>query len=52
MNQNNCEESINNIRVTNFVFADEVAILPELLEVLMLAFDALQEMKLLGLQVS
>lgn len=45
--------SVGNTKVTNLVFADDIVILSELLEVLLMAFEAMhKEVKPLGLEVS
>ena len=53
VDQSHCGASVGNAKITDLVFADDVVILAESLEVLMLALEALHDdAKPLGLQVS
>ena len=53
VDQIHCEASVGNTKITDLVFADDAVIFAELLEILMMALEALhKEMKPLRLQVS
>ena len=50
--KSHCGASVGNTEITDLVFADDAAIFAESLEVLVMALEALHEMKPLGLKVS
>ena len=53
MDQSHCEASVDSTEITYLVFANDVVVFAELLEVLVMALEALhKEAKMLGFQIS